>query len=139
MNTQIFVAVLAVGAAGLTAACSTVESRTQSHQAAFDAWPADVQQKVRARKVDIGFTPEMVRVALGDPDRVAARTTAQGASEVWVYFDHGPHFSFGLGVGAVRGTSAYGGDVAIGNDFRDEEVMSVEFEGGRVSAIETRK
>ncbi|ACB77470.1 hypothetical protein [Opitutus terrae] len=121
------------------AGCATPDSRIQKQQAAFDSWPADVQQKVRAGKVDVGFTPDMVRVALGEPDRVMSRTTDRGQAEGWVYMDKGPKFSFGLGMGTMRGSSAYAGGVTLGDDWRDEEVLRVIFEGGKVSAIETRK
>lgn len=123
----------------LAASCATVDSRVQDNQAAFDSWPADVQEKVRAGKVDVGFTQEMVRVALGEPDRVMSRTTDRGVAEGWVYMDKSPKFSLGLGLGTVRGSSAFGGGVTMGDDWRDEEVLRVIFEGGRVSALETRK
>jgi len=130
---------LALGVVVGAAACSTVDSRVKGDQAAFNSWPVDVQNKVRAGKVDMGFGMEMVRVALGEPDRVVSRTTSRGAAEVWIYFDRGPKFSFGFGLGAVRGSSAYAGAVNVGNDWRDNEVLRVIFEGGRVSAIETRR
>jgi hypothetical protein len=122
------------------AGCSTPASRISSHQAAFDTWPAAVQEKVRAGQVDVGFTAEMVRVALGDADRMFTRTTEKGAMEVWVYNDNRPSFSIGLGLGTSHGSTAYGGGVAVGGDsFRDGEVMRVVFEGGRVAAIESRR
>lgn len=124
----------------LLAGCATVESRIGKHQTAFNSWPADVQQKVRAGKVDIGFTREMVTVALGAPDRLSSRTTAQGVSDVWIYFDKGPKFSLGIGMGSAGRHSAVGGGVVVGDDgWRDEEVMRVIFVGDRVTAIETRK
>jgi len=123
----------------LTASCASVDSRVSDHKAAFDAWPADVQEKVRAGKVDIGFSPEMVEVALGKPDRLSSRTTAGGQADVWVYFDKGPNFSIGLGVGSYNSSSAVGAGVTVGDDFRDDEKMRVIFEGGRVTAIEMRK
>lgn len=121
------------------AGCSTPESRIHNRQAAFDSWPADVQQQIRAGHVAIGYTAEMVQVALGEADRSYTRTTPQGTSDVWVYFDHGPKFAVGIGVGGYSGNTAIGTSVAVGNEgFRDGEVMRVIFEGGRVVAIETR-
>ena len=124
----------------LGAGCSTPASRIQNQQAVFDAWPAGVQEKVRAGHLDLGFTPEMVQVALGAADRSYTRTTDRGSSEVWVYFDHGPKISVGLGVGGSSGSTAYGGSMVVGDDgFRDNEVLRVIFEGGKVVAIETRR
>ena len=118
-------------------AVSTPATRIERHQAAFAAWPAQVQAQVRAGQVAVGFTPEMVRVAAGEPDLVRSRLTERGASEVWIYFDHGPHFSFGLGMGVSSGHQAYAGGAAVGAGDAGEERMRVIFEGGRVSAIET--
>ena len=122
------------------AGCSTPASRIQNHQAAFEAWPAAVQQEVRTGRVGVGFTPEMVQVALGEADRRYTRTSLQGTSEVWVYLDHGPKFSVGLGIGGSSGNSAYGVGLRTGDDtFREDENLRVVFEGGRVVALETRK
>src|SRR5687768_8091252 len=48
------------------AGCSTPASRISRHQEAFSEWPEAIQEKVRAGQIDLGFTPEQVRVALGD-------------------------------------------------------------------------
>jgi hypothetical protein len=132
---------LVAAALAFAAGCaSTPASRIEKQKAAFDSWPADVQQKVSAGQVAVGFTPEMVRVALGEPDRVSTRTTEKGQGEVWSYTDRRPRLSFGLGVGTARGGSAYGGGVSVGNDrWRDDEALRVIFASGQVSAIETRK
>ncbi|MEO6003457.1 MAG: hypothetical protein ABIZ04_01845 [Opitutus sp.] len=123
----------------ISAGCATVDSRVKDHQSAFSSWPPAIQENVRAGKVDIGYTQEMVEVALGKPDRLASRTTDHGQSDVWIYFDKGPHFSIGLGFGSGNRSSAVGGGVTVGDDFRDDEKLRVVFEGGRVTAIETRK
>lgn len=123
----------------LASACSTPESRVRKNEAAFASWPAAVQENVRAGKVEVGYTQDMVRVALGDPDRQSSRTTASGTADVWIYFDKGPKFSFGVGLGSSHGRTGVGGGVTVGDDWRDEEVMRVILEGGRVTAIERRK
>ena len=121
----------------LAAGCSSPNSRIDKNQSAFNTWPVGVQEKVRAGQVDVGFTTEMVLVALGEPDRRFTRTTAQGTSEVWGYFDHGPKFSIGVGVGSSRGSTGVGGGVVVGNDgYVENEIMRVIFSGGRVVAIE---
>ena len=135
-----FPALLMVSLLALAGGCASPESRVKQNAAAFAAWPAEVQQRVRAGKVEVGYTKAMARVALGEPDRLVSRTTATGVSEVWVYFDKGPKFSFGLGLGSMRGRGAMGGGVMVGgNDWRDEEVLRLVFDGDWISAIETRK
>ena len=121
------------------AGCASVESRVKDHQSAFDAWPADVQQKVQAGQVEMGFTQEMVEVALGKPDRVSSRKTNAGQADVWIYSDKGPNFSIGFGVGSFGSSGGAAAGVTVGDDFRDDEHMRVIFDSGRVTAIETRK
>lgn len=133
-------------AAGLLSACSTPDSRIAENQAAFAKYPPAVQQRIRAGKIDLGYTPEMVRLALGDPSRRLTQQTAAGEVDLWLYRDKGPHFSIGVGVGTsdyhsggYRGGSytGVGGGVAVstGDDY-PEEKMRVEFRAGQVSAYE---
>jgi hypothetical protein len=129
--------ILTVTALCLLAACSTPDKRIGSNRAAFDQFPADVQEKVRAGRVDLGFTGDMVLIALGEPARRLFRKTEAGDVELWVYNDEGPHFSFGVGVGTGGRRSDVAGGVALstaGSD--DDEKMRVELRDGKVSAIE---
>jgi hypothetical protein len=124
----------------LTGCASTPDSRANKNAAAVASWPADVQAKVKAGHVAVGFTQEQVRVAMGDPDRTLTRTEAQVSREVWVYVDHGPKFSFGLGVGSGGGGSGTSGAVGVSTGGRGpRELMRVVFEGDLVSAIEQMK
>src|SRR3954465_9822962 len=92
----------------LAAGCSTVDSRIAKNRAAFNTWPAAVQDKVVAGKIDVGFTPDQVQVALGAPDWVWTSTSADGTSQVWSYRDRGPRFGFGVGVGGWGRHSGWG-------------------------------
>ena len=131
---------LAGAALALLAACSTPESRIADHRADFEKFPADVQQKIRAGQVDVGFTKDMVRLALGEPDRVYLRQSAAGDTEVWGYYDHGPQFSIGIGVGSGGRHSSVGGGLAMSSGGYDpEEKTRVEFREGRVTAVDTLK
>lgn len=138
------ISLVAIGCALLLAGCSTVDSRIAKNRAAFNTWPAPVQDKVVQGQIDVGFTPDEVRVALGEPDRVWSRTTADGTSQVWSYRDRGPRFSFGVGVG-MGSFGRHGGSfssigVGTGTGYYDDEKMGVVFDpSGRVSAIETRQ
>jgi hypothetical protein len=127
----------------LAAGCATVDRRIAKHRELFDTWPMEIREKVAAGQIDLGFTTDQVRVALGDPDRVWTRTTADGMSEVWSYRERGPRFGVGVGVGmgtfgGSRGT--FGGvSVGTGGGYRDDEKLGVVFDRlGRVTAIETR-
>lgn len=123
------------------AGCSSPDSRIKSNQAAFNSWSYDVQSKVKTGQIAVGFTPEMVLMALGEPAGKSLRTTAAGTAEVWTYTESKPRVSIGLGMGSYSGGSSYAGGVAVGNggDWRNDEKMRVVFDGGRVVAVEERK
>lgn len=120
------------------AACSTTpEQRIAKNTALFDTFPPQVRQKIRAGEVELGYTPDMVRLALGDPSRVFSRQTETGTAELWIYHDKGPRFSIGVGVGTYGRHSA--GSVGVSTStggYDPEEKMRVEFREGRVSAVE---
>jgi hypothetical protein len=129
-------------AAGLTllllAACSTPESRARKHKELFDTYPPEIQQRIKSGEVDVGFTADMVLMALGKPSRKTMRTTAQSAQEIWTYGDSGVR----PGVGVSIGGGSYGGfgGVSVGSEggaYRDR--ASIVFEGGKVVAVEKIK
>lgn len=127
-------------AAALLGGCSTPDSRIAEHRPAFDRLPAETQQKIRAGQIDVGFTAEMVRMALGEPDRVYMRQSDQGDTEVWGYQDRGPRFSIGLGVGTGGRHSSVGGGVAMSTGGYDpDEKIRVELREGKVTAVDTLK
>ena len=61
------------------------DRRIEKHQAIFHAFPLDMQDKIRRGEVDIGFTEQMVSLALGRPRRVYLRKTADGETIIWCY------------------------------------------------------
>ena len=71
-------AALAAAVLALAAGCSTIESRIEQNRDYFDALPAADQAQIRIGKIDLGFTPESVRMALGEPRRKTIRRTASG-------------------------------------------------------------
>ena len=84
MKTPLAVILLAAGLA-LLAGCSTPESRINQNPAAFARLTPEQQQLIKEGKVAIGFDQAMVKLALGDPDRIHERTDASGTSESWSY------------------------------------------------------
>lgn len=97
--------------------------------------PADVQEKIRAGQVAIGFTPKQVELAKGKADLVSKRTTAQGEQIVWNYERRKSGLGFGLGVGG--GSGSVGGGVGVSTGGRPPELaMRVIFTNGLVSAVE---
>jgi len=131
-------ACVATAAALLLAACSTTPaSRIADHRADYDRYPVEVQQKISAGKIDIGFTPAQVELALGRPTRKSNRTTDKGQAEVWGYSPSKPSFSFGVGGGSFGRGVGGGGSVSTTTGGSDnEEKLRVVFVNGVVSEIE---
>ena len=75
-----FIAGLAV-----LAGCSSLQTRINDNPAVFSRLTPEQQQLIKEGKVAIGFDTAMVKLALGDPDRVRERTDANGTSEIWSY------------------------------------------------------
>jgi hypothetical protein len=72
----------------LLSACSTPETRIAKQPELFNRLSAEQQQLIKEGRVGIGFDTEMVKLALGDPDRVRERIDASGRSEVWSYMTY---------------------------------------------------
>lgn len=120
----------------LAAACATTESRIRSQQALFDSYPPEVQQNVRNGVIEVGYTPEMVRMALGDPDRKSHVESDEGALEVWTYTKSKPGIGFGLGTGTAIGSNVgLGTGVSVGKQGSTEDQAVVEFRSGRVTGF----
>lgn len=83
MSTLRNLAILA--AVALLAGCASPQTRIAENRALYDSLPAESQELIQEGRVAVGFTPEMVMLALGDPDRVYSRTDASGKSESWAY------------------------------------------------------
>jgi hypothetical protein len=136
---------LLVGCAALLAAgCSTPETRIRKNPEAFNRLSVEEQELIVQGKVAIGFDEEMVRLALGDPDRVWTRTDSEGVSEAWSYttyetYDGAPlyrgwyHRYYGPYYGWHRGYYPY---YMSYPSRREREVLKVMFKDNRVISIE---
>ncbi|HUG12636.1 MAG TPA: hypothetical protein VMM36_16590 [Opitutaceae bacterium] len=122
-----------------SAGCASTPAQRIAGSAEFDTYPSAVQEKIIDGKVEVGFTEEMVRLALGQPSSISRRQTSSGDSEVWSYQENKPRFSFGIGVGGGSGRTHTGAGVMVGGrDWSDGARMRVVFRDGKVTAVETR-
>ena len=128
----------------LLAGCaSTPAKRIAQNQDLFDSLPVADQARIRGGEIDLGYTPDMVRIAYGDPQRQRVRRTAEGTTEVWDYLDTVHSYDRqrvdidGLsiyGAGGVRTTSG-GAWISV---LQEKQTLRarVEFRQGKVAAIE---
>jgi hypothetical protein len=136
-------ALLALGTAG----CSTPAARIRRNPEAFARLTAGEQTLIKNGQIGLGFTPEMVRLALGDPDHIHTRTDPSGTSEIWSYTsddaEDGPGFYYGW----YHHPRYWGWDgpfpaypLYSGYGYRRERVdFRVVFQDGKAVAVEQRK
>jgi hypothetical protein len=87
----------AVFALSACSTMSTIEGRSKEKSATFTAAAPWQQKLMREGWIDVGFTPDMVYIALDRPDKTA--TADNGATEIWIYNNFAsPSRSFNGGV-----------------------------------------
>ncbi|MFI5338166.1 MAG: hypothetical protein ACHQ5A_15365 [Opitutales bacterium] len=69
----------------LLAGCQTVESRIQQKPNVYASLDQATQEKIKQGIIGIGYTPDMVYLALGAPNEKREKVTAEGRSETWIY------------------------------------------------------
>ncbi len=128
----------------LAAGCaSTPESRIHRNQEFFDTLPVADQARIRGGRIDLGYSPDMVRIALGDPQRRLARRDPAGPSEVWLYLDTTRRYERqradidGMSISGAGGLRTVGGSAWITVLQESQFVrIRVEFRNGVVVAVE---
>ncbi|QYM79314.1 hypothetical protein K0B96_01460 [Horticoccus luteus] len=140
---------LAAFSALLLAGCNTLNHRIEQHAAMFNALDAPTQAKLRAGTVEIGYTTDMVYVALGAPDESRDNVTAKGRTTDWIYNSYSQDYVGTANVGYRRyvsynkktGQAVVWIEPVYRDVYRDriEPRIRISFKNGRVSAIEQVK
>jgi hypothetical protein len=87
----------------LLAGCASAQmSRIDANREIYETWPVDIKQAVLEARVEVGMTPEMVRVAWGKPDEVVNDAN----QEVWIYRTEGEDNSMPIGSPVMSGGMA---------------------------------
>ncbi len=125
------------------AGCATPEARIQRSPELFAGLAASDQQAIKEGRAALGFTPEMVKLALGDPDRITTKTDASGVNEVWRYTTYESDAGLYLYRGYYHRYHSYGDPFfpyyMNYSGRRDRDYLKVMFTGGRVSEIEEER
>ncbi|HEY4302193.1 MAG TPA: hypothetical protein VGM73_15060 [Candidatus Didemnitutus sp.] len=142
---------LALSAAVLLAAgCQTVDSRIKEKPDVFAHLDPETQAKIKQGIIDIGFTEDMVYIALGAPDRKRETVTAKGHTTTWIYNSYYETYEDAGYVGYYRSVyfdpylhsyrlyyhHAFPGTVVV--EQKDERIRIV-FKDGKASVIEQAK
>ncbi len=85
MKTHFISLVLAAAALFFTSGCQTVESRIKEKPDVFAKLDAATQDKIKQGIIEIGYTEDMVYLALGAPDQKRESIRANGKSITWIY------------------------------------------------------
>lgn len=143
-------AVLAVFAFFLFAAgCETVDSRIKEKPEAFASVDKTTQDKIKQGIIELGFTQDLVYLALGKPDQKREKVTAAGQSEVWIYNTYYNRYDGTAMVGYYRQVYYdpylrsyrlyYRPAFADTYSEESEERIRVVFTGGKVTSIDQAK
>jgi hypothetical protein len=73
------------GVALLLGGCSTIPSRIEEKSALFAALDAETQNKIKQGRVEVGYSTDLVYIALGTPDERLTKTNQTGTTETWIY------------------------------------------------------
>ncbi len=95
MKTKIITFTLMI-AALVVAGCSSPAARIKHNPELFASIPAPEQELIKQGRIAIGFTPDMVKLALGEPDAVARRIDKTGATEIWRYRSYDNSYDYGF-------------------------------------------
>ena len=76
---------LLAGVALLLGACSTVQTRIQEKSAVYNSLDPATQAKLAHGDIEIGYTADMVYIALGRPDMTREKISTEGRTEQWIY------------------------------------------------------
>ena len=85
MNHRLLRTFLLASSLGFIAGCQTVESRIKEKPEAFAKADLATQEKITQGIIDLGYTEDLVYVALGAPDQKREKVNADGKTATWIY------------------------------------------------------
>ncbi|MEI8138903.1 MAG: hypothetical protein WCI03_03445 [bacterium] len=137
----------AMGLMVLVSGCvSTPASRIKKEPQTFAAFAPEIQVKIQKGEIGIGFSRDMVRLALGLPRQVTIRTVESGEAEIWTYTGSRYISSYEpLNTGywyrdrAGRLNRSYDTMWVNRGWYEDYPVLKLEFVGDKLKAVERIK
>jgi hypothetical protein len=131
------------------AGCNTIDHRISEKQDSFNRLDPQTQDKIRQGIVEVGYTQDMVYIALGPPDERHDKVTGKGAETTWIYKTYYQQFEGVEQVGFRRVVFFDPGDHVYHVYYEpvstpvysehEEDNIRVTFVNGKVTAIEQNK
>jgi hypothetical protein len=85
MNRRLLTTFALAATLGFLGGCQTVEDRIQEKPEVFAGLDVATQDKIKQGIIELGYTEDMVYLALGKPDQRRESLTAAGQSMTWIY------------------------------------------------------
>ena len=97
MKSRIFASLL-ISVLAFLAGCQTVDDRIKEKPQVFANVDKATQDKIKQGIIDLGYSEDMVYLALGSPDQKRESATAAGKTVTWIYNTYyqrydGTHFA----------------------------------------------
>ena len=119
--------------------CSTTQSRIAQHQVDFDQLPVAQREMIVKGQVDMGFSPAMVYMAMGAPNRKIQQKNLKGESVVWVYLQSKTEFYTIDYAGALHCRRGFSSITPVtGTRQVPYEAVRVQFKDNAVVSLETQ-
>lgn len=85
MNRRLLTTFALAATLGFLSGCQTVEDRIQEKPEVFARLDIATQDKIRQGIIELGYTEDMVYLALGKPDQRRESLTTAGKTTTWIY------------------------------------------------------
>lgn len=85
MNRRLLTTFMLATALGFLAGCQTVDDRIKEKPEVFSKLDVVTQDKIKQGIIELGYTEDMVYLALGKPDQTRESLSAAGKTTTWVY------------------------------------------------------
>ncbi len=149
MNHRIYRTLFLAASLGFLAGCQTVESRIKEKPEVFASVDKATQDKIKQGIIDLGYTEDMVYLALGAPDQKRESISAAGRNLTWIYNTYYTRYDGSQMVGYYRRvyydpylkTYRLYYHPAFADTYHDEveERIRIVFKDGKVAVIEQAK
>ena len=149
MNRRLLTTFMLAASLGFLPGCQTIDSRIKEKPEVFASVDKVTQDKIKQGIIDIGYTEDMVYLALGAPDQKRESVTATGRSITWIYNTYYERYDGTAFIGYHRAvyfdpflrTYRLYYHPAYAETYRDEkeERIRVVFKDGKAAVIEQTK